>query len=287
MEKIYYTYVYCDPRRPGIWKTDLFTFFYEPFYIGEGKNKRIYAHMHTKNLSGRQNWLKINKIKKILREGYNPIIFKVAENLSGDEGVDIETVLIKQIGTITEIKTVQRGPLTNMKLHDGKKQLYSEELRKRMSDIQRNRAPEIHAKIAEKNRGQKRSEETRKRISTAFNRTPEAVANRSNANRRPCSEETKMKISNANSGRINSPAHNASISAAQKGKTVSQETRAKLSKSKLKQFTILTEAGLIILTENLGEWCIANDVHYSSIKNTKRYDKFHKGYKFVTSIIIP
>jgi hypothetical protein len=48
MEKnIYYVYVYLDPRKFGVFEYGSLKFDYEPFYVGKGTNKRMYAHLKT------------------------------------------------------------------------------------------------------------------------------------------------------------------------------------------------------------------------------------------------
>lgn len=110
-ERIFYIYVYLDPRRPGKFVYGIFEFDYEPFYLGKGKDKRLYDHLKTWLQKKDKNKLKVNKIKKIIRvTGENPIIIKYKENLSSKEALYLETIMVPVIGRI-DLKT---GPLTNM-----------------------------------------------------------------------------------------------------------------------------------------------------------------------------
>lgn len=108
---IYYTYIYLDPRKPSSVDTSIMGFLFEPFYVGKGKSDRLLKHMNLKNTT---NSLKIDKIKRILNAGVRPIILKISENLSEQEALSLERLLISEIGTKWCIKDIKRGPLTNM-----------------------------------------------------------------------------------------------------------------------------------------------------------------------------
>lgn len=58
---------------------------------------------------GGTNPIKKNKIDKIIKDGLNPIIVKVKENMSNEDSLELEIKLIKLIGRITR----KSGPLTN------------------------------------------------------------------------------------------------------------------------------------------------------------------------------
>lgn len=103
---VYYVYAYLDPRKPGKYEYDDYLLEYEPFYIGKGKENRINQHL---NLYGNNN-LKNNKIKKIIKLGYKPIIIKLIEDINEEEAVCKEIQLISEIGRIDLLK----GPLTNL-----------------------------------------------------------------------------------------------------------------------------------------------------------------------------
>lgn len=102
----YYVYIYLDPRKPGKFNYLSYSFDFEPFYVGKGTKSRIIRHLKEIN----RNPLKVNKIAKIKREGFEPIIIKLVDNLTDDEAVRIETSLIRSIGRIIS----KTGPLTNI-----------------------------------------------------------------------------------------------------------------------------------------------------------------------------
>jgi len=60
----YYIYAYLDPRKPGLYKYGEYEFSYEPFYIGKGKDNRLYDHLERNHLARGTNSLKDNIIKK-------------------------------------------------------------------------------------------------------------------------------------------------------------------------------------------------------------------------------
>lgn len=101
----YYVYGYLDPRKPGKYKYYDYEFNHEPFYIGKGKNSRILRHLKNNN----RNKIKLNKIDKIRKEGFEPIIVKIVKNLTNEESLKIEKILIEKIGRYIK----GEGPLTN------------------------------------------------------------------------------------------------------------------------------------------------------------------------------
>jgi hypothetical protein len=102
---VYYVYVYLDPRKPGKFNYDEFSFDYEPFYIGKGTKSRMLRHLKNENI----NPIKVNKIKKIRSSGLEPLVKKIVENISNEESLEIEKRLIKTIGRYCK----NQGPLTN------------------------------------------------------------------------------------------------------------------------------------------------------------------------------
>jgi hypothetical protein len=111
----YYTYVYLDPRKPGIFEYNIskrkkVIFDHEPFYVGKGKNKRHVSHIYLKNSNYIHNTYLTNKINKIYKETNSlPTIIKVKENISEKYSLIIEKQLIKFIGR----KDLNLGPLCN------------------------------------------------------------------------------------------------------------------------------------------------------------------------------
>lgn len=98
---MYYVYIYIDP------------FTNIPFYVGVGKNNRLWFHLKDakcKQHPTRGNKHKFYKIKQILNTGKEPIIYKLYENLSKEHALKLEIYLILLIGRID----LGTGSLTNL-----------------------------------------------------------------------------------------------------------------------------------------------------------------------------
>lgn len=243
-ENVFYVYAYCDPRKPGIWKTDVFTFFFEPFYIGEGKNSRITDHLKDESAC-----YKVRKIKKILAVNMTPIMLKLSDNLSGDRGLELERFLIMQLGTHNVISGVRRGPLTNLKIEcvNGKKQILSDETRLKIGLKTGNPSAETSLKLSKVNKNRKRSEESRQRMHVAQQQR---------------SEETCGKLSASHLKR-------------------SEETKNRMDVAKRKNWLIHFEDGRHpIYTDNLQVWCKEHRISYNSLQGTRKIPnkiKFRNG----------
>jgi hypothetical protein len=102
----YYVYAFLDPEKPGQYIYEDFTFDYEPFYIGKGRNGRMISSLRIKYSNG----FKKNKLISLKNKGLVPISIKVNENLTNTESLNIEIKLIKLIGR----RDLNTGSLTNM-----------------------------------------------------------------------------------------------------------------------------------------------------------------------------
>lgn len=105
---MFYVYVYLDPRKRGRFNYNLEqSFLYEPFYIGKGKNNRLYEH-----LTNKKNSPKNAKIKKIIKSGYNikDFILVIKRFVNEQEAFNFEIDCINKIGR----KNLKTGPLNNL-----------------------------------------------------------------------------------------------------------------------------------------------------------------------------
>lgn len=110
-ENRFYVYVYLDPRKQGqyTYENTTISFLYEPFYIGKGTKNRCYKHLWEAENTNK-NFFRLNKIRKILKEGYEPIIMKIFDKLSNDTALQVEIDMISLIGRADK----NLGSLTNM-----------------------------------------------------------------------------------------------------------------------------------------------------------------------------
>jgi hypothetical protein len=114
----HFVYIYLDPRKPGNYQYGDYTFDYEPLYVGKGNKTRITDHIKTAKRRLTKNnkddkRLKtrfINTLRLIINEGYEPIYFKVKENLTEEDAFTLEIDLIKEIGR----SCIKTGPLSNI-----------------------------------------------------------------------------------------------------------------------------------------------------------------------------
>jgi len=108
--KIFYVYIYFDPRIKSRFVYKKLKFDYEPFYVGLGHDNRKFSHFDEAKRKKKKNSHKLNKIRKIIREGYKPIIEVFKGKLSFEGAIEQEIKLIKKIGR----RNIGTGPLTNM-----------------------------------------------------------------------------------------------------------------------------------------------------------------------------
>lgn len=108
---MYYIYVYLDTRKKGSYSYGDYHFEYEPFYIGKGVDDRYLSHLKVSKgeRKGKHNLL-IAKIKSILKDGYDPIVLKIINNLTAENYDRYEIEMIKLIGKSCD----GLGPLLNI-----------------------------------------------------------------------------------------------------------------------------------------------------------------------------
>jgi hypothetical protein len=261
-----YVYAYLDPRKPGKWTTSNMSFLYEPIYIGEGKNKRAWSHLKRKDRHPL-----VYKISSMKRVGLEPYIMLIAEGLSGDEGLAIETKLINEIGTKAIINTVQRGPLTNLQIEEGKKKIMSEETKAKLSIA-----------ISKALMGHPVSDETKRKISEAYHVSPKSRENRAVAHRiahlgKKMSEQSKAAIGAYFRGIPKSEEQRKKMSVASLGKPKSASHRDALSSARSKSWKITFDKKSMI-TYKLKDWCDIHHIKIESLKSAYRRGLPFNGY---------
>lgn len=191
----YYVYLYLKPDNT-------------PFYVGKGKEDRWKFHLTEakKKITKDKNNLKINTIKKIIKQGQEPIVKFVDINISEEQVFELECFLINEIGRVD----LGTGTLTNLTNggEGASGYMHTEETKTKLSEMQKGKVlPEEHRLALRK----PKSEQGRKAIAEA----------RLTSTYRP-SEETKHKVSETLKGRP-SP---------MKGKFHSDESRKKMSEQR-------------------------------------------------------
>lgn len=80
-----YVYTLVDPRNNL------------PFYVGKGSGERCNAHVVEAKYYVKRKSLKLNKIRKLMRLGMEPIVIKLEENVSDKQALDLECLLIAEM----------------------------------------------------------------------------------------------------------------------------------------------------------------------------------------------
>jgi len=288
LNNIYYTYIYLDPRKKGLFVYDNYIFDYQPFYVGMGKNQRILYHI----FEAKQNNIKIGnrhkyyKIRKILKEGLNPIHFKISINLSKKEACELEIKLIKLIGR----NDLKEGPLVN--LTDGGEGssgfIVTPELKLKLSKIQKEiwkNNYQLKEKAKQRNIGKKYSPEINQLKGKKGKLHPHYGKH--------FSQNIKDKMSESHKGQIawNKGKKRCQI-AWNKGKKLSDETRLKIRETHIKlntlkentyrskYYNIIFPNGEKKLIYNMAQFCRDNNLDGTAMSMVARgIQKYHKGFK--------
>lgn len=104
-------YALLDPRKSGQFTYEDYDFDFEPFYIGKGSQWRPYVHQYYAAKSeGYCSSRKTNRIRGILREGYDVIVKILYSKLDERTALETEARIIKLIGR----KDLETGVLLNL-----------------------------------------------------------------------------------------------------------------------------------------------------------------------------
>jgi len=129
----YYVYALIDP----INKT--------PFYIGKGKGDRCNAH-----LKGYANYneKKLNYIDNIRKLGFEPIVYKIVENLSNQNSLKIESSLISYYKQFLTNKDIVVPDRTGCKLSNKhKNNLRTKNLGKKLTEDHKRKIGDVNKHI--------------------------------------------------------------------------------------------------------------------------------------------
>jgi hypothetical protein len=230
---MYYVYELIDPR------VNL------PFYVGKGKNQRVYFHLSEKTRAKSENPKKYDKIQKIRKDGYEPQIKIVKYFENEDDAYEYEENLIKiygrrdidEGGILTNICESSRPPkLKGMTYQEIYGDRWEEQIEKRRK-----------LQLSVGGYGPKKhTEETKRKISE------KNVGKNNPSYGVPCSEERKRKISDKAKERFKNGA-----------------------KSPTSMFYILTSSEGIQY-EVFGElkrFCIENKISYNTMIAAIKYNR--------------
>ena len=106
-DRIYYVYALLDSSKKGSYIFEHTSFEYEPFYIGMGKGDRIKTTLENRKNS---STYKYNKIRKLKDNNIDIISIYIVQNLTHDDAIAYEILLINEIGRFD----MGKGTLTNL-----------------------------------------------------------------------------------------------------------------------------------------------------------------------------
>lgn len=253
LSKLFYVYAYCDPRAKSSHLSQ-FGIDNTPFYIGYGSKNRMYSHLNeARSRKNGCNNFKTNKILSILSKGLEPIIIKLADNLSKDDAIALEIKLINSIGTRTNVDKVENlGPLSN--LHCGGHGGYiprSTESLKQLSRKLKGRKITWADKISKSKMGQTLSDETKSKVSA---KTKEALQDPERRAKISATHLGKVKTTDhANklrehlANKCNTPEQRKRASERMKNRVISQNERDRIAKgvSEFNKNTVIINDGVI------------------------------------------
>jgi len=159
----YYVYELIDPRNSKV------------FYIGKGKDKRMYTHVRRvkKGKIPNKNKHLFHKIRQILNDGYNDIVYKQIFFTDDDEeAYEKETERMKQIGLENLCNLIYPSYRNEMSY-----KLFSEKMKGHITK------EEVKQKISQSLKGHVISEETKQKIS-----------NTKKGKKHPCSDLQRKRI---------------------------------------------------------------------------------------------
>jgi len=231
---MYYVYELIDPR------VNL------PFYVGKGKDNRVYFHLSEQLRAKSDNFKKFDKIKKIRKEGYEPEVKIVKYFEEENDAYFYEEELIKKYGK----KDIDEdGILTNI--------------------CESSRPPKLQGRTYQEIYGDKWEEQIQKRL-----KTKEERGNYGGV--RNHTEETKRKISEKVAGK-NNPNYGVPCSQERKRK-ISDKVKQRFSegfKSSSSKTFILTspEGKEFEVFGELKRFCKLHNISYATMNAAIRYDR--------------
>jgi hypothetical protein len=194
----------------------------QPFYIGKGRGRRIFKHLKETD-ENTENKFKHAVIKGLWNKGLEPIVRKVHENLTESDAYEKEAELIKQHG---RRGIDQNGVLTNIIIDNRPPNGWTgpnAELRRRALIERRTGAKhsdETKEKCRQLHLGKPKSEEHKQKLRDSKDYRGEKNPNFG----KTASEETRQKISESRMGQRHSDEVIQKIAQINTGKKRSPET---------------------------------------------------------------
>lgn len=231
---MYYVYELIDPR------VNL------PFYVGKGKDNRVYFHLSEKSRAKSENKRKYNKIQKIRKEGYEPEIKIVQYFENESDAYNYEELLIKKYG---RSRYDENGILMNI--------------------CENSRPPKLKGRTYQEIYGDQWEEQIQKRL-----RTKEKRGNYGGVKNH--TEETKRKISKKVEGK-NNPSYGIPCSEERK-KKISEKARQRFAegfKSPSAKTFILTspDGEEFKVFGELKKFCKLKNISYATMNAAIQYNR--------------
>lgn len=226
------------------------------FYVGKGTKNRCYTHSKDTLETARNKrlWGHINNIRK---QGYEPIVIKIQENLEENYAYELEEIEIKKYG---RVGFEENGILMNI-VNGGTNPptLYGED----NGFYGKQHTEETKRLMSKKAKGRKHSEETKRKMSESRKGVPK-------------SEETKRKIGDKSRGRVTSKETKQKL----REYNLREDVLRKNIESKQQEWIVTTPDGVEEDVINLSDYCVEKGLSRSkmySVASGKR--NHHKGFK--------
>ncbi len=270
----FYTYVLCDPRKPETSSYENFTFAFEPFYVGKGTKRRAWRHANAiKHGQVSDNPHRDRLIRKILKQGMEPVVVVISSSLSEEAAFQLEQNLIRVVGR----SNTHQGPLTNLSEGGEGNAGY------RWTETQRKALLGKRSGAANPFFKQRHTDEAKARMSQSHY---DCSGPNNPFYEKTHTEETKRLISEKNLGRVVGPfseEHRKNISTATLGKKKTiqpeaseaanrkrSENMAKYGHPSKRIYLVSMPSGTIIEVKGLKRWCLDSGVNYHMLLLTAR-----------------
>ena len=143
------------------------------FYIGKGTSRRYTRHLQESRLKTCSNTYKVNKVRKLRRNGKEPFSKIVKNGLTDEQALKLENQILNNDEVFNQVTNLRRG---------GKGGALDEETKKKMSKAHSGKNHHMY--------GKSHTEKTKKKMSKAHEG-------------KTVSKKTKKKMSEANKGENN------------------------------------------------------------------------------------